>query len=490
MTEKKVVVVDKKVNTGVVRVVESAVPDAADGKILAVRAEAHATSCDALTDEFRVGVKTTFYALVLTDSGTYERRATTAETVRSVSQQGIDGTTKSSFAVDVNKCYYDASEGKLVAEETVRGQYILPGQISIATPSEDLVCRLSDQKTVREDLNKSNLYLTQSDEMRMPVKSVADCSATVVVTDCYPSAGAFRLDGEITLRVVAVSDNDQFFTQTFSHPFGTDVVCECDGDVKTDVECLVTRCDVSLSDGNPRGILTDLELTFLTTLGYESETTVMTDCYSVDYDCSAQTEAATYDASFCSRTVSDRSTAVLNTGAVVNEVYACLGPVVKTLSAVNDNGILVEGVLTATVLYADENNLPASRSLDIPVSLKIDGAYGCSSDLRPTLTVKGIGARLKTGTDIEVSAEYDVKVRGTDEKTLSCVTEVTLGAPKEPDDIAISLYLTRPGEDLFDVAKSLGVKEETLLSLNPDLTLPLTGGEKILMYSELSLPEE
>ena len=60
-----------------------------------------------------------------------------------------------------------------------------------------------------------------------------------------------------------------------------------------------------------------------------------------------------------------------------------------------------------------------------------------------------------------------------------------LGAEKEEDDYAICLYVVKAGETLWDVAKALNTDEATLQALNRDVSLPLCGGEKILLYRAL-----
>ena len=66
------------------------------------------------------------------------------------------------------------------------------------------------------------------------------------------------------------------------------------------------------------------------------------------------------------------------------------------------------------------------------------------------------------------------------------VEDMEEGAAKEDDNIAISLYIAKEGESLWDVAKMLSTDEKTLMQLNPDIKLPLRSGDKILLYREFS----
>ena len=67
----------------------------------------------------------------------------------------------------------------------------------------------------------------------------------------------------------------------------------------------------------------------------------------------------------------------------------------------------------------------------------------------------------------------------------SIIYDVELGAEKEENDFAVSLYIAKEGETLWEVAKALNTDEITLAEQNADVGLPLKGGEKILLYKYL-----
>ena len=93
--------------------------------------------------------------------------------------------------------------------------------------------------------------------------------------------------------------------------------------------------------------------------------------------------------------------------------------------------------------------------------------------------------RIRGGKDIETTTELLITVRGIKRTTAEVVSDVVIGADKEEDDYAISLYIVRPGESLFDVAKAMNSDEESIMKQNPELALPMQGGEKVIFYKEL-----
>ena len=49
---------------------------------------------------------------------------------------------------------------------------------------------------------------------------------------------------------------------------------------------------------------------------------------------------------------------------------------------------------------------------------------------------------------------------------------------------AISVFVATRGDDLWDVAKRLGSDEEEILKYNSDLTFPLDGDERVILYRQ------
>ena len=484
MTEKTVIALDKKVRMPDATFIENGTLDVADGKILCAHAEAYVVGQEALQEEFRVQIKTVFFALVLTEDNKCEQKTASFESSRLLSQKGLNGSTKGDFSVKVERCSYSEKSGEMTAEETLSGWYIQPVEANVLPCSDDLVCRTEKHVASRSDVVLTNHYQTCGDEMRMPIRTILDCSATAIINDVLPGEGSFRAEGETTLRVLALTDNDQYLSQVFSHPFAADVVASCESGSNIDVNCTVVRCDPTLSDGDARAFSTDIEISLAADISTPVEIEVVTDCYSVEKEVVVKKETVTFERGFCTKTLSDKASDTLETGNVVNEIYACVYPYVKTAKALLSEGVTVDGSIATTVLFADENNLPSAKEMEIPFSVRYNGEYPCG-DLYPTVKIRSISARLKTGSAIDVTVEYAVTVRGSDEKSLSYLSEATLTDDKLPDEAAICLYPVKPGEDLFDVAKAMNCREETLLKLNPELTLPLVGGEKILLYNEI-----
>ncbi|MBO6262987.1 MAG: hypothetical protein J6N93_01770, partial [Clostridia bacterium] len=56
------------------------------------------------------------------------------------------------------------------------------------------------------------------------------------------------------------------------------------------------------------------------------------------------------------------------------------------------------------------------------------------------------------------------------------------GEARPVNDSAISVYVPSVGDGLWEVSKNLGVDGDEIMKYNKDITFPLTGNERILIY--------
>ena len=60
------------------------------------------------------------------------------------------------------------------------------------------------------------------------------------------------------------------------------------------------------------------------------------------------------------------------------------------------------------------------------------------------------------------------------------------GEPRPRPDCAFSVYIARRGDTLWEAAKELGVTPEAVIGFNPDVAVPLSGGERLVAYRHLA----
>lgn len=146
---------------------------------------------------------------------------------------------------------------------------------------------------------------------------------------------------------------------------------------------------------------------------------------------------------------------------------------------------IVEGVLCVELLVKRESESYNRCTLEYPFSFKLNSKLECTTDIPISLSLLDFSVRLRFGSSVEISGEIKIELECLEEGVVKCLKGVNYLGHREPSDAVISVYLVGEGETLFDCAKALVSDEEELLSLNPELTLPLKAGDKVLLYRPL-----
>ena len=87
------------------------------------------------------------------------------------------------------------------------------------------------------------------------------------------------------------------------------------------------------------------------------------------------------------------------------------------------------------------------------------------------------------------SVNYSVTLTGLISETSSLdalfIVKVVEGEEIVCNDSAISVYVPNKNDTLWDLSKALGVLEEEILKTNPELSFPLSGEERVIVYREI-----
>lgn len=160
----------------------------------------------------------------------------------------------------------------------------------------------------------------------------------------------------------------------------------------------------------------------------------------------------------------------------------CTNNIVLASSRVENGKLAIEGVANATVVYyTKETNGVTSVQVEMPFSVE-EKVEGLNSSV-VTLCLSDVCARSKRGKEIEVSGNLSVYSDMYGDNEIGVVSGVVLGEEKPHDDCVLYIYIVKPNQTIWDVAKEMSVSVDLILSQNPDVNLPLVGGEKLVIYN-------
>lgn len=155
--------------------------------------------------------------------------------------------------------------------------------------------------------------------------------------------------------------------------------------------------------------------------------------------------------------------------------------IVLARSYVADGRLMVEGVANATVVYYTKETASAT-SVEIEMPFAVDEKIEANEVGVVSLCLADINAKSRRGKEIEVSGELFVYA---DAYTLGdemIISDITLGEEKPLDDCSLYIYIVKPNDTLWSIAKEMNVSTDLILSQNPDVSETLEVGDKLVIY--------
>ena len=142
-------------------------------------------------------------------------------------------------------------------------------------------------------------------------------------------------------------------------------------------------------------------------------------------------------------------------------------------------------VSTNLVYYSSEANAVNSVKAEIPFVLEKNAPISENNEVFAEGYITRISHRVRRGNELSVKAEICLIVSVCEHRSVEIITSLVEGEEIPVPTSAISLHIARPNESLWEVAKALSTTPELVLVQNPNLSLPLLGGERIVAYRHL-----
>ncbi len=210
--------------------------------------------------------------------------------------------------------------------------------------------------------------------------------------------------------------------------------------------------------------------------GYNTFSPVV-DAYSNEFELKLTSDTQKLDKVLSFNTFEDRIKSEISFNAPENaRLIGVINDKIEEIkySLVNDE-MLIEGVLSVTALYYGDNFTALTALVPFTSKVKLNG-NNFAFNYSEVVDVKTNGSMV----------EFTLKVCYLDifNHSFKVISEATEGAKKRENTSAISVYIASQGDTLWDVSKTLGVKEEDILKTNEGLSFPLESSERIIVYRE------
>lgn len=173
--------------------------------------------------------------------------------------------------------------------------------------------------------------------------------------------------------------------------------------------------------------------------------------------------------------LSDRVDFTCTTEGIVGAAFE--GTCQKTAS-----GVQIDGLVTGNLLVRDGTE--GMRSIEFTLPCTVEERMTVTGPCRVSGIVCGLMPRQKREGEVELEGTLKLTVVSYAEERAEFLVDAQSVAPIPPAKSAISVYIPRAGEDLWETAKRLHRPPEEVQRDNPELTFPLTGKERIFVYRQ------
>lgn len=461
-------------------------------RVLSITAECKTTGEECADGEIRISGRIDYKILFENEEGGFDCMSAGKDFLEKVVDKGVNPT--SICCVDlvaVDNEYSGDAVLKIRTTVEVSGWYVKEVElISVEDDSDGaLMCRKQTAEIESIVVLPTALKEVSKDvELIGGIDKLLCCQTKININSVACATEIAYVDAELVATILYVKDTN-LFQETVVAPFSAELVS---GDISTDSEVFASGYAISnnVTIADEKTVVIETTAMIKGSLAKTEEYEYTADAYSLKYDVNVNLERYKLARTACRETLSDKLSGSLRIDSDQGTMRAVIGstdPVVAGLSLkIEDGRILVaEGVVSARVLYLNEHGVAFGALIEAPFQLK--GARECvmSDVLSAKAAIHNFTARIRMGDEIEFSATLEITVEGTNPMYIESMTSCETIAERTDDGPAISLYIASEGETLWNVAKALLTDEATLMEQNPDLALPLTGGEHIIVYKEL-----
>ncbi|MEG1613506.1 MAG: DUF3794 domain-containing protein [Clostridia bacterium] len=475
--------------------VETFISDAESGgasKVLSVLADGKLMSLEQMSDEARVSGRVNFKIVYLDSEGALKGLDYFADFTENVpidtlsgklfgkivvidTDTALNGGIKLSAVVEITLFSVCSKEVKCLVTASDEF-YAERGKLT----TQNYVCNVGGTFSIDDD------YDTKRDISKILLFDITSC-----VSDVNAGMGNVLVNGMVVANVTYLS-NENVFSTPFNIKFSEELEKAelCMGQLISG-ESIIKSSRVVLTGVEGSNVIrVEAEVEIQLRVYAENQCEMVTDIFSVDSELVEKFDNFICDEYNGMKYFSDKLTGAVSLSpdmSAVREVVSVLAGRNTVAQAVSGSGSIdIEGVMTASILYRDENGLN-SAEVEIPYSFPFaDESATPTQALSAYGAVLSMTAKTKRDREIEVSADVSFKVEKFGRRESRYIAEITEGETKESSKSAVSLYIAEEGETMWTAAKALSARPDVLREQNPELSEPFNSGDKIIFYRQIN----
>ena len=317
--------------------------------------------------------------------------------------------------------------------------------------------------------------------------------ANPIVTAVQCGVGVIIVDGEVRLSAVLLQKGEKkdIIREEKVLPFRVEIECEDAMPIQSATASVVQRSfktEVTVDQEKNISVMAcSIILHFEGEAFLNEKLSIADDVFSLSEDIKLEKEEHVFCTPKEERVCEVLVGGVANTDEIPeNSILKVVGgeKAIVISSANTDNGILVTGILSATGYFVNGDGKFFTRKFETPFETTTNCVVDEGDDYSLKVKAENSVAKIVSSTEVEINSRLIIGVCPTAKTKATFIKNVVKTGDKIENDCAISVFISRKGEQLWSLAKRLNVHPDKLLETNKDLIFPLSGEERIVIYRQ------
>lgn len=465
-------------------------------RLLSVSAVSSVSAAEIFSGEARYNGSVDFKALYLAGDGTVGIMETRAEFGDKIADEAVKAKTDAFFRssvldVDASGCTAQQFTPACVVEIC-----LFCGDSKEIRHLADCTGDIFDKREKVRYLEKAasgqKKFALPVSHANSAIEKLLSVSAAVCEKPAAVSDGFIEAEGELTVTFLGLGSGGMPVQEQVKEPFRHEIDAE---DIRRG-DCAAVF--VSVAGVSTRGISEDGAITYETEAEMEvaysaysaKEFETVADAFSTSVECieEKQKSSVCEELVFASFRDTVTGTVTLDIGNAPVDNVLCFDAVRVNVTGCysHGNSVTAEGIVGGSVVYYSEDGGKIySVNVELPFSVTQPAELGKAEDLFVTAAVTGHSIRARRANELNIKAEVSFYAAASRQSEHTFIAGISEGEEKSGGDAAITLHFAAKNEGIWDVAKSAGCSPDDITAQNPDLALPLRGGERILVYKNV-----
>lgn len=392
---------------------------------------------------------------------------------------------------------------KAIVTVTVLAETIRDEELAVGIEGEQVECICENLDITQIALRKKDLLRIREEvdlsSGKMNISEIIWNTAHLVGTQVKVLEDKINISGDISMFVLYMAEEGPLQWMEATVPFnGMIEVPGCSEDQIPCIDLKLTSADIDVKpdyDGEQRVFQIDGVINVDIKLYEEQQMMVLKDVYSREKDLTPITSMAEYEnllmknVSKCK--VTDKRKMNLDTAHIM-QICSCTGEIRLDDMSVEEDGILVEGVVEISVLYicSDDSNPLNCTKETMPFTHKIEvGNMNQNCVFKIQSTIEQLNCMMTGADEIEIKAIL----------LLDCIVfdriekEIIVDIKEEEYDMekisqipAIVGYVVQKGDTLWNIAKKFYTTVDSLKEMNDLKSGDLVVGQMLIAVKQPS----